>query len=81
MAAHAASRTPEACERRVRIPSEPRRYLDATMLVAVFLSLYAACATLLLAVVWQDRRRGAERRGTPDPRATHGSDFVFRTQV
>lgn len=51
------------------------------MLFAAFLSLYAACAALVLAVVWQDRRRGRERRGAPDPRVSHGSEFVFRTQA
>jgi hypothetical protein len=51
------------------------------MLFAAFLALYASCATLLLAVVLQDRRRSAERRSPPDLRATHGTEFVFRTQA
>lgn len=51
------------------------------MLVALFLSLYAFCAALLLAVVWQDRHRAAARREPRDPRATHVTEFVFRTQA
>lgn len=65
----------------MRIPSEDGRYLDRTMLFAAFLALYACCATLLLAVVVQDRRRSAERGSPPDLRATHGTEFVFRTQA
>lgn len=66
---------------RVRIPSDVRGYRRPTMLFAVFVSLYAACAALLLAVIWQDHRRGQERRGAPDPRATHATEFVFRTHA
>jgi hypothetical protein len=51
------------------------------MIVFVFLTVYAACAALLLAVVWQDRHRSAGRSAARDPRATHGSEFVFRTQA
>lgn len=51
------------------------------MLFALFVSLYAFCAALLLAVVWQDRHRAAARREARDPRASHASEFVFRTQA
>jgi hypothetical protein len=51
------------------------------MIVFAFFALYATCAALLLAAVWQDRTRAAARRDERDPRATLGSEFVFRTQA
>lgn len=51
------------------------------MIVLAFLAVYAACAALVLAVVWQDRARMASRRDPRNPRSTHGSEFVFRTQA
>ena len=51
------------------------------MIVFALITVYAACATLLLAAVWQDRTRAAARRDARDPRATQASEFVFRTHV
>ena len=50
------------------------------MIVLAFVTVYAACAALLLAVLWQDRRRGAERDGR-ESSTSHASDFDFRTQA
>jgi uncharacterized iron-regulated membrane protein len=58
------------------------------MIVLPFVALYLVCASLLIAVMWQDRRRHGRRpeasaRGPQarDPRATHVSDRVFSTHV
>ncbi len=69
--------TPEG----VRISSDGRPYARATMLFVLFVSLYAFCAALLLVVVWQDRHRATAHRDARDPRASHASEFVFRTQA
>jgi len=51
------------------------------MIVFAFVAVYVASAALLSAVVWQDRNRASGRPVAQDPRATHASEFVFRTQV
>lgn len=63
------------------MPSDRPPYAPVKMLFALFFSLYAFCAALLLSVVWQDRNRAAARRDVRDPQASHVSEFVFRTQV
>ena len=64
----------------MRFPSEGGPY-DGAVIVFAFVTLYAACAALLVAAVWQDRSRAATRRAARDPRATHATEFVFRTQA
>lgn len=51
------------------------------MIVFAFFAMYVTCAALLLAVVWQNRNRAAGRPDARDPRTTHVSEFVFRTQA
>ncbi len=52
------------------------------MLMFAFATLYLACSTLLIAVVWQDRRRreAGARPNARDPRKT-GPELVFRTHA
>jgi hypothetical protein len=64
----------------VSFSSEVEVYHRA-MIVFAFFTVYTACAALVLAVVWQDRHRTPRRSAERDPRATHGSEFVFRTQA
>ncbi|MDF1523562.1 MAG: hypothetical protein P1P87_12215 [Trueperaceae bacterium] len=54
------------------------------MIVIAFGALYLICILLLVAVVWQDRRRAARTTTVPkdgEPRRAHAPTLVFRTHV
>lgn len=57
----------------MRIPSGTAPYTRDMLIVVAFAMLYAFCATLLIAVVRQDRRRARAR----DPRRTVADELVF----